>query len=156
MITSDSLATTPAMESFVGKFRLLDGQGVEGLNKQAALWTEYEGSLSDDQFARCTVVLGLSSFRPSGVMMETLARRFARAQAILSQDFSHWAMLTVLTIFDDQIFESFLQRALGMTPMFANEILEAIMAAPLNYRVEGGTVYANKASRRGSKGNDIA
>jgi hypothetical protein len=141
----DPNASTSAKESFVAKFRLLDRQGVEGLKKRATLWSEYKGNLNSEQFAECTVALGLSALTPKDEMMEILARRFARANATLQEDYYQWAILAVLTTFNDQIFESFLQRALRMKPMLASEILEEIMAAPLDYRVEGDTVHAKNA-----------
>ena len=137
--SGDQNLSTPAMESFVGKFRLLGPQGVAGLLKQVPLWAQYAETLSSDQFARC--LLAMDFWDLKGEVMTTLAQRFARAKAIDSEEFSQWAVLAVLTIFDDRIFESFLRRVLEMAPLSANEVLEAIMAAPLNYRVEGGTVY---------------
>ena len=146
-------AATADMEHFVGKFRLLDGQGPEGLNKQIALWVENKKRLTTPQFDRCTVALGLPDSRPSGVMMERLACRFARVQAVLPEEFGDWAVLTVLTFLDDRSFERLLHTCLGMTPLFANELLKAITEVPLADRLQSRT-EPDKQAYRGNESRE--
>ena len=68
--------------------------------------------------------------------MQALARRLARARAIQPEKFMHWAMLTVLTTFDDETFECLFQASLDLTHLSANELLNAIIVTPLHVRAK--------------------
>jgi hypothetical protein len=135
-LSDDPYSSNPEMETFVGKMKLLDGRGHPGLMEQVPLWNENAKRLTPEQFARCTVALGLPDSRPSGFLMANIARRFARGHEVLSTEFSDFALLTVLTVFDDDMFERVLRAGLDMTPLFANEILNAIAAVPMHRRVK--------------------
>jgi hypothetical protein len=121
---------------FDEQHRKMDWQGMEGLVKRAILREEAERSLTCAEFKKHSVEIGVPAGSPADRFMQALADRCSRIRSTHPNDFKYWAMFAVMNLFDERKFNRLLEEATDMGLMFADDLVQAFIAMPLDQRLD--------------------
>lgn len=119
---------------FVDRYKSQNWLGIKGVYANAATFLDAQ-QLGEAEFEQFATAVNLTQGSEARAMMDTIARRFAKARSAGVCEYRYWAEHAVASLLDEEQFELMVDVASDMGGMFADELVAALHAEPLDARM---------------------
>jgi hypothetical protein len=119
---------------FADRYRSQNWLGMKGVLAHAATWLDAQ-QLDETEFDEFAAAVDLPKGSAARAMIDVLAQRHSKARSMGLSSYSYWSQFAVAMLFSEERFELMVSVADDMSLMFADELVEALHAEPLDARM---------------------